>query len=82
MNKQKCYGCYNDIYNHSGQNHGGVGECWHLKTAKIVWRIRVGNFEEPICYMGRKSIRIPNCYRTGSCGDKFLVPPKKGSSKV
>jgi hypothetical protein len=67
---KNCAGCYNNIYN--GNNPHGVKECWSLKTAKMVSRIRVGNFEEPKYYKGRKAVRVPDCYHTGSCGDKFL----------
>ena len=74
MDKKNCSGCYNNFYNYNGNNPHGVKECWNLKTAKMVWRVRVGNFEEPKYYKGRKAIRVPDCYHTGSCGDKFLDP--------
>lgn len=42
MNKKDlCYDCYNNFYNQNGK------ECWHLKNAKIVKRIKVGVFQIP-----------------------------------
>lgn len=38
--RQYCTGCRDDFYN--GQNAIGVKECWHLKTAKVVKRWRIG----------------------------------------
>lgn len=74
MDKKHCSGCYNNFYNENTRYD--VKECWNLKTAKLVWRIRVGNFEEPKNYKNRKAVRVPDCYRTGSCGDKFLDPKR------
>jgi len=74
MTKQHCIGCYNNMYN--GNNQYGCKECWNFKSAKLVWRVRVGNFEEPSQYKGRKAIRVPSCYTTKSCGDKFIDPSR------
>lgn len=74
MDVKHCEGCYNNFYN--GNNPYGVKQCSMLKTAKLVSRIRVGNFEDPQYYKGKKAVRVPDCYRTGSCGDKFLDPSR------
>lgn len=71
VDKKHCSGCYNNFYN--GNNPHDVSECWSLKNAKLVWRIRIGNFENPP-YKNKKKIQVPNCYRTGSCGDHFIDP--------
>jgi hypothetical protein len=42
--KDLCSGCYNDCYNHGT---GGATECFSLKTAKRVKRVRVGTWQEP-----------------------------------
>lgn len=36
-----CHDCYNNFYNQ------GSKECWHLKNAKIVTRIKVGVWQNP-----------------------------------
>ena len=58
MDTKYCRGCRNDFYN--GNNNLNVKKCWHLKDAKIVWRIPVGHWERPP-YKKRK-VRIPDCY--------------------
>lgn len=68
MNKQKCRGCRNDFYN--GNNNVNVSECWSLKTAKIVWRIPVGNWECPP--YKKKAVRVPSCYHTESQGTHYI----------
>lgn len=40
-----CGGCTNNFYN--GNNPLGVAECWHLKSAKLVRRVRVPLSQRP-----------------------------------
>lgn len=59
MNKSKCIGCEQDFYN--GKNPLGVKVCWHLEKAKIVWKKKVGLWQEPP--WKQKRIRVPDCYQ-------------------
>lgn len=43
--KQYCTGCVDDFYN--GNNDLGVDECWHLSTAQLVTRKKVGINDRP-----------------------------------
>lgn len=45
-NKRRyCAGCDNDFYN--GHNELGVRQCWHLASARVVWRWRIGWWTQP-----------------------------------
>ena len=66
MDSKYCVGCYNNVYANNGRT------CWYLKHAKLVWRIRVGNWEDPKYYKNKKKVRVPACYYTGPGGDKFI----------
>jgi len=57
MDKKHCSGCYNNDYNHG---LGGAKECWHFKTAKIIWRKEVHIDQVPP--WNQKAKRLPNCY--------------------
>jgi len=57
MDKTKCIGCYNDIYNHGA---GGAKECWMFKTAKLVRKIEVHVDQRPPYH--QKSRFYPTCY--------------------
>jgi len=57
MKKDKCIGCYNNIYNNGA---GGAKECWSFKTAKVVWRKMV--HADQIPPYTQKAIRVPDCY--------------------
>jgi hypothetical protein len=43
--KAKCAGCRDDFYN--GKNPLGVTECWSLKSAALVKKIRIHRDERP-----------------------------------
>ena len=75
IDRKYCRGCRNDFYN--GQ---GAKECWSRVTAKIVWRIRIGNFEPPP-YLHRKKERVASCFSSPSCGDHFIDPEKSLDSR-
>jgi hypothetical protein len=69
LNIKYCSGCRNNFYN--GNNNLGVSQCWSRKDGKVVWRIRIGNFERPP-YKNRKKIRVASCQQSESCGDHFI----------
>lgn len=72
MDKKHCAGCRNNFYN--GNNSLGVDECWSLKTAKMVWRIPVGNRERPP-YKGKRKVRVPDCwYGEGPNKTHYIKP--------
>ena len=58
MKKSKCIGCYNNAYNHG---LGGAIECWHFRSAKIVWCKEVSLDQRPP--WRQKARRFPHCYR-------------------
>lgn len=76
MKKEKCQGCRNEFYN--GQNSLGIKECWSFLEAKIVWKVRIGNWENPP--YKQKAIRIPNCYHTERQGDHFVCKNRLNSA--
>ena len=43
--KSMCSGCYCDFYNKNAE-----GGCWMFKTAKIVTRMRVGIWQNPLIH--------------------------------
>lgn len=55
---QHCTGCRNNFYN--GHNPMGVSECWHLKDAKMVKRIRIGVWQNPP-YNTKRKVKVFNC---------------------
>lgn len=57
MKKEKCSGCYNDIYNHGA---GGAKECFNFKTAKVIFRKEVHVDQVPP--WKQKAKRFPSCY--------------------
>ena len=60
MDKKYCSGCRNDFYN--DKNPYGIKECWHLKKAKVVWRIPIGLWENPP-YRNKKKQRVADCWQ-------------------
>ena len=72
MDKKHCIGCRNDFYN--GKNPHGVEECWHLKDAKLVWRIPIGNYEPPP-YRNKKKVRKPHCFHESGPNRTHYVDP-------
>lgn len=73
LDRKYCSGCRNNFYN--GNNPHGVTECWSRSTGKVVWRIRIGNFESPP-YLNKKRFRAADCWHAESCGDHFIDPTK------
>lgn len=41
--RKYCKGCRDDFYN-AGNNPLGVQECWSLKNAKVVVKLRIGHW--------------------------------------
>lgn len=78
MNKKNCLGCANNFYN--GNNSLGVRECWSLKSAKLVSRITIGNWEEPP-YKNKKKIQVPNCYHERGSNRTHYIDPKAINSQ-
>ena len=73
MDEKYCRGCANDFYN--GNNNLGVKKCWSLKNAKLVWRIRVGHWENPP-YKNKKKIRVADCFHRRGSSRTHYVDPK------
>lgn len=78
MNKKYCAGCRNDFYN--GRNAIGVKECWSFKTAKVVWRICILNWEKPP-YKNKKKVRVANCWHEVTGNSRHYVDPSRINSK-
>lgn len=74
MDVKCCEGCRNDFYN--GNNPHGVKECWSLKTAKPVQRVRVHLDQRPP--WTQKPVWVPDCYNE----DRYIyVDPDNPSCK-
>jgi hypothetical protein len=73
IDKNHCAGCRNDFYNHG--SNSTTGNCWSLDTAKMVWRIPVGNWERPP-YLHKKKVKVPNCKHSESGGTHFVDPAR------
>jgi hypothetical protein len=52
-----------------------IMSCWNLKTAKLVRRIRIGNWEPPP-YLNKKPVKIPHCYHESGSNKTHYVDPK------
>ena len=74
MNKAFCNGCRNDFYN--DKNPYGIKECWSLKTAKVVWRIPVGHWEDPP-YLNKKKVQVANCWQGEGSNRTHYVEPER-----
>ena len=72
MDKKHCSGCDNNFYN--GNNNLGVKKCWSLKTAKLVSRITIGNWEKPP-YKNKKKIKVPDCYHERGSNRTHYIDP-------
>ena len=60
----RCAGCTEDFYN--GHNPMGVSMCWHLPSAKMVKKVRVGINERPP--WNGKPVSVFNCrHERGVC---------------
>ena len=53
-----CSGCRNQTYN--GHNTIGVDECWSLKSARLIKRVRVGLWERPP--WEETEVKVLSCY--------------------
>lgn len=54
-----CSGCRDDFYN--GANPYGIGECWNLKPARLVWKKEVHIDQTPP--WNQKARKFLSCYR-------------------
>ena len=73
MDKKLCHGCRNSFYN--GHNDLGVKECWSFKSAKAVWRIPIGHWEEPP-YKDNRKVRVADCWHGDGPNRTHYVDPK------
>ena len=76
--RQFCLSCHDNYYNHSGNST--TGECWGLKSAKIVRRVRVGTWEPPPYY--REPEKALSCHHESGYSwldpkDQRVRKPKK-----
>lgn len=60
IKRKYCPSCTEDFYNNHNQYR--IKECWHLKTAKLVWGKVVGIWQNPP-YDKVPNERKPNCWR-------------------
>lgn len=56
-----CRGCEDDFYN--DRNPLGVKRCWHVDTAQIVTKYRIGTWTTPTTPGAFTRVRVPGCYR-------------------
>lgn len=62
--KQYCRGCRDDYYNQPGNSTSG--ECWALKTARVVTRYRIGWWTRPTEPGAFTEVQTLDChYATG-----------------
>ena len=73
MDKKHCRGCEDNFYN--GNNNLGVKECWNLKSAKMVWRIPIGHWEEPP-YKNKKKVHVPDCFHERGSNRTHYIKPE------
>ncbi len=57
--RKYCEGCEDDFYNDN--NPLGIGECWYLKSAELVFKKKVALSDVPPWNM--KPIKVLSCYR-------------------
>jgi len=55
--RKYCVKCTENFYN--GNNPHGIKECWHLKTARVVWKKKVGLWQKPP--WKQKAERVLDC---------------------
>ena len=60
IKRKHCPSCTEDFYN--GHNSYSIDECWHLKTAKLVWGKIVGIWQNPP-YDKVPKEKKPSCWR-------------------
>ena len=73
MELKHCRGCRDNFYN--GNNELGVTRCWSFDKKKAtVWRIPIGNWENPP-YLNKKKVRVPPCWHgEGSNRTHYIKP--------
>ncbi len=71
--RKMCHGCRDEFY-HAGNNPLGVKECWNLRTAKVVERVRVHRDECPP--YRQAPIKVLSCYHRPPW--YFLSPTHSG----
>lgn len=70
LDKTKCVGCTDNFYN--GNNPFNIQECWSLKSAQLVQRIRIGVWQSPP-YDPTSTIEVYHCRKEkGNC----LIKPE------
>lgn len=67
INIQHCEGCRDDIYNTDTRT------CFHLKSAKLVKKRRVGTSQCPP-WNNCPIVQVPSCYKHG--GYVFMDPDR------
>jgi len=67
IDQKYCRGCHDNYYNSQSTSGSSDGMCWCRSTGKIVWRIRVGMWEQPP-YKNKKKERVADCGRKGAKG--------------
>ena len=58
--RKLCSGCRQDFYN--GNNNMGIGECWNLKTAKLVKRYKIYWWTPMDKASNFKEVKVLSCY--------------------
>jgi hypothetical protein len=67
ISKSNCVGCQDNYYNY--ENNSISGECWGLKSAKLVKKLDIPiNMSPPYSASKKDLIKRPDCYkRKGYC---------------
>lgn len=58
--KEHCCGCQDDYYNYG--NNSTTGECWMLKTAKLVKRYKIGWWTPMDKASNFSEVKVLSCY--------------------
>lgn len=61
IDDRHCRGCTDDFYN--GRNPAGVQRCWHLSSAELVTRYRIGTWTMPASPGAFTEVEVASCYR-------------------
>ena len=83
--KDLCAGCRNNFYNQPGKSTSG--ECWSLKSAKVVTRYKLGWWTAPTQPGAFKEVKVLSCYhQPGQAAyydhlPEFAVGLKEGASQ-
>lgn len=74
---QLCQGCSENYYN--GNNDRDIQECWHLETAQVVKRWRIGWHVHPTSPDCFQKVTTLNCHRnSGVYLDQERLPDHLG----